>query len=168
MRWMDGPFGEAWREVVEHSLVGCRLVVEADGEAVQEGVVDDRFAVYASLMTTVVEPDPGGEAVLPGECQPQVEDVGPAAVGETVPVEVRGCQSCVDHRVDLCAQLAFDVAQLRRYEERGALGWRVEIELVGVGVEQRGHVGLGGGWTPAVFGRIADDREVDAERDVWA
>ena len=72
-------------------------------------------------------------------------DVGAAAVGETVPVEVRGCQSYVDHGVDLCAQLAFDVGQLGLCEERGALGRRVDVELVGVGVEQRGHVGLGGG-----------------------
>ena len=70
VRWMDGPFGEAGPEVAEHSLVGCRFVVEADGEAVQEGVVDDRFAVYASLVTTLVEPDAGGKAVLPGECHP--------------------------------------------------------------------------------------------------
>src|SRR6266516_7739024 len=97
VRWMDGPFGEARREVVEHSLVGCRLVVEADGEAVQEGVVDDRFAVCACLTTTVVEPDPRREAVLLGECQPQGEEVGPAAVGETVPIEVRRRQSCVVH-----------------------------------------------------------------------
>jgi hypothetical protein len=55
-------------------------------------------------------------------------------------------------------QLAFDVDQLGRCEERGALDRRVGLELVGVGVEQRGHVGFGGGRAPAVRGRIADER----------
>jgi hypothetical protein len=142
--------------------------VEADGVAVQEGVVDDRFALLASLTAAVVEPDPCGEAVLLGESHRQVKDVGAAAVGEAMPVEVRGCQSYVDHGVDLCAQLAFDVGQLGLSEERGALGPRVDEELVGVRVEQRGHGGLGGGRAPAVLGRVADEREVDAERDVRA
>ena len=50
--------------------------MEADGVAVQEGVVDDRFSLLASLAAAVVEPDPCGEAVLLGECHAQVEDVG--------------------------------------------------------------------------------------------
>jgi hypothetical protein len=107
VRWMHGPFVETWPEVVKHSLVGCRLVVKADGVAVQEGVVDNRLSLLASLAAAVVEPYASGKAVLLSERHGQVEDVGAAAVGETVPVEVRGCQSSVDHSVDLCAQLVF-------------------------------------------------------------
>jgi hypothetical protein len=47
----------------------------------------------ASLAAAVVEPDPCGKAVLVGERHRQVEDVGAAAVGEAVPVEVCGCQT---------------------------------------------------------------------------
>jgi hypothetical protein len=50
--------------------------------------------------------------VLLGERHRQVEDVGAAAVGDAVPVEVRGCQPNVDHGVDLRAQLAVDVGLL--------------------------------------------------------
>jgi hypothetical protein len=116
-----------------------------------------------SLAAAAVERDASGEAVLLCERHRQFEDVGAAAVGEAVPVEVRGCQSYVDHGVDLCAELAFDLGQLGRSEERGALARHVDEELVRVGVEQRGHVGLGGGRAPAVLGRVADELEVDAE-----
>ena len=159
---------EARREVAEHPRVGCSLVVEGDGVAVQEAAVDDRFALLASLAAAVVERDARCEAVLVGEPHGQVEDVGAAAVGEAVPVEVRGCQSRVDHGRDLCAQLAFDVARRRPCEERVALGRRVDVELGGVWIEERGHVGLGGDRAPAVSGQVADEREVDAERDVRA
>jgi hypothetical protein len=50
-----------------------------------------------------------------------------------VPVEVRGCQSRVDRRVDLCAQLALDVGQLGLSEERRALLGGVDVKLVGLG-----------------------------------
>src|SRR5438552_11860355 len=121
VRWMDGPFVETRWEVAEHACVGCRLVVKADGVAVHEGVVDNRLSALASLAAAVIEPDPNGEAVLLGERHRQVENVGAAAVGEAVPIEVRGCQPYIDNGVDLCAQLAFDLGQLGRCEERGAL-----------------------------------------------
>ena len=110
----------------------------------------------------------GGRADILDLSMALAKEYGAAAVGETVPVEVRRCQASVDHGVDLCAQLAFDLGRIGRCEERGALGRRIDVELGGVGVEQRGHVGLGGDRTPAQLGRIADEREVDAERNVRA
>jgi hypothetical protein len=141
--------------VAEHPFKACCLDVERDRVAVDEGVVDDGFALLASFAATFVEPDPWGEAVLLRKRHRQVVDIGAAAVGEAVPVEVCGCQSRVDHRVDLCAQLAFDVGQLGLCEECCALRGRVDVELVRLGVEQRGDVGFVRGRAPAMIERIA-------------
>src|ERR671932_2248238 len=140
VRWVDSPLIEAPWEVSEHLRLCFRLVVEADGEAVHEGVVDNRLASLASLTTAIVEPDACSEAVLRGERHRQFEDVGAAPVGEAVPIEMRGRESGVNHGVDLCTQLPFDLGELRVSEESTALRRRVDVELAGIRVDQRGHV----------------------------
>ena len=46
---------------------------------------------------------------------------------------MRGCQSRIDHRLDLRAQLALDFGQLGLFEERSALRGGVDVKLVGLG-----------------------------------
>src|ERR671936_1439063 len=49
VRWVDSPLIEALWKVSEHVRVCFRLVVEADGEAVHEGVVANRLGRESGL-----------------------------------------------------------------------------------------------------------------------
>ena len=69
-------------------------------------------------------------------------------------------------RVDLGPQLAFDILDAGLGEHPLAVNRLIGEQLAGVRVEQRRHLSLRRRWSPYVAWFLADQREMEAERDV--
>src|SRR6478672_12274944 len=101
-----------------------------------------------------------GQTVFASEAETQVEDVGTAAVGQAVPIEMRRAETGRQDRLDLGPELELKLLQPGAGEElRNPL---VAIEVAGL-IDQGRHAISGGARSPAIGAEVVDQRQVRAE-----
>jgi hypothetical protein len=66
------------------------------------------------------------EPVFPGQPEGQLEDIGPAAVGQAVSIQMAGPQSGGEHDLDLRPEFDIQVGEVGPFGEIGSLFQAVE------------------------------------------